>query len=197
MFPFSVETLSLTQIRTLYQERMTRDFPPDELKPLAMIEKALGRDQYICYGAVSGNEIFAYAYFVKLKESEKWYALFDYYAVRKDLRDQGVGSGFMQALIKGPLKEMDCVVLEVDDPACAETPEEADIRNRRLAFYLRNGLHDADITATVYGVQYKILTLPVGNSVSKEDVKRKYTALYQSILPARLFEQHFRIHEDA
>ena len=197
MLTFSVETLSLPQIRALYRERMKQDFPPDELKPLAMIEKALARDEYVCYGAVNGNDIRAYAYFVKLKEQGKPYALFDYYAVRQDIRDRGVGSRFMQALIAGPLKEMDCVLLEVDDPACAGTPKEADKRNRRLAFYLRNGLRDADAKATVYGVQFKILTLPVGRALSREEVRQKYAALYRALLPNSLFQEKVFIHPDS
>ena len=196
MLTFSVETLSLPQIRALYRERMKQDFPPDELKPLAMIEKALARDEYICYGAVNGKDILAYAYFVKLKEQEKPYALFDYYAVRQDIRDRGVGSRFMQALIAGPLRGMDCVLLEVDDPARAETPEETDKRKRRLAFYLRNGLRDADAKATVYGVQFKILTLPVGKALSREEVRQKYAALYRALLPESLFQEKVFIHPD-
>ncbi len=196
MLTFSVETLSLPQIRALYRKRMKQDFPPDELKPLAMIEKALARDEYICYGAVNGKDILAYAYFVKLKEQEKPYALFDYYAVRQDIRDRGVGSRFMQALIAGPLREMDCVLLEVDDPARAETQEETDKRKRRLAFYLRNGLRDADVKATVYGVQFKILTLPVGRALSREEVRQKYAALYRALLPESLFQEKVFIHPD-
>ena len=196
MDAFAVETLSLPQIRALYRERMTRDFPPDELKPLAMIEKALARDEYVCYGAVNGGGILAYAYFVMLKENGKPYALFDYYAVRQDIRDRGVGSRFMQALIAGPLREMDCVLLEVDDPDCAKTPEEKNKRNRRLAFYLRNGLRDADAKATVFGVQYKILTLPLGSAASRQEVRQKYAALYRSLLPARMFREHVFIHND-
>ena len=196
MDAFTVETLSLPQIRALYHERMTRDFPQDELKPLAMIEKALARGEYVCYGAVSEEDILAYAYFVKLKQNEKPYALFDYYAVRQDIRGQGVGSQFIQALIAGPLREMDCVLLEVDDPVCAQTQEEAEIRNRRLAFYLRNGLRDADVKATVYGVQFKILTLPVGSALSREEVRKKYAALYRALLPAALFQEKVFIHND-
>lgn len=196
MDAFTVETLSLPQIRALYRERMTRDFPPDELKPLAMIEKALARDEYVCYGAVNGSGILAYAYFVKLKENGKPYALFDYYAVRQEIRDRGVGSRFLQALIAGPLREMDCVLLEVDDPDCAQTPEEMNKRNRRLAFYLRNGLRDADAKATVFGVQYKILTLPLGSAVSQQAVRQKYAALYRSLLPARMFRENVFIHND-
>ena len=197
MDAFTVETLSLPQIRALYHERMTRDFPQDELKPLAMIEKALARGEYVCYGAVSEEDILAYSYFVKLKQNEKPYALFDYYAVRQDIRGQGVGSQFIQALIAGPLREMDCVLLEVDDPVCAQTQEEAEIRNRRLAFYLRNGLRDADVKATVYGVQFKILTLPVGSALSREEVRKKYAALYRAFMPPKLFAEKVFLHEDA
>ncbi|MBR3106673.1 MAG: GNAT family N-acetyltransferase [Clostridia bacterium] len=196
MLSFSIESLSLSQVRTLYGGRMREDFPPAELKALALIEQALERQQYVCYGAVDGEEILAYAYFAMLKEQGRPYALFDYFAVKKELRDQGVGSRFLQALIAGPLREMDCVLLEVDDPACAETPEEADIRNRRLAFYLRNGLRDADVKATVFGVQFKILTLPVSDAVPRNEVRRKYAALYRALLPRRLFEANVFIHAD-
>ena len=97
--------------------------------------------------------------------------------IRREIRDEGVGSRFLQALISGPLRNMDCVLLEVDDPACADTPEEADIRNRRLSFYLRNGLRDTDVKATVYGVQFKILTLPVGHESSASAPARAILAL--------------------
>lgn len=196
MLSFSVETLSLSQVRALYRERMKDDFPPDEIKRLGIIERAMGRGEYICYGAADGEDILAYAFFARLHENGRPCALFDYFAVRRELRGQGVGSRFLQALIAGPLRDMDCVLLEVDDPACANTPEEAEIRNRRLAFYLRNGLRDADAKATVYGVQFKILTLPVGSAVSREEAKRKYAALYRSLLPAREFETRVFIHPD-
>ena len=197
MTDFSMETLSFARIRALYRERMTQDFPPDELKPLSMIELAYSLGEYVCYGAVSGDEILAYAYFVKLKEQGRPYALFDYFAVKQELRGQGVGSRFLQALIAGPLREMDCVLLEVDDPVCADTPEEAVKRSRRLAFYLRNGLRDAEVKATVYGVQFKILALPVGRLISKAEAKEKYAALYRALMPPKLYAEKVFIHEDA
>ena len=196
MDAFTVETLSLPQIRAIYRERITQDFPQDEIRPLAMLEKALARGEYVCYGAVSEKDILAYAFFVKLKQNEKPYALFDYYAVRQDIRDRGVGSRFIQALIAGPLREMDCVLLEVDDPGCAQTPEEAEKRNRRLAFYLRNGLRDTDVKATVFGAQFKILTLPLGSAVSREEVRQKYAALYRALLPPVLFQEKVFIYND-
>ena len=159
-----------------------------------MIERAIARGEYICYGAMAREDILAYAYFVKLKEQGAPYALFDYYAVKKEVRDQGVGSRFLQALIRGPLKNMRCVLLEVDDPAFADSDGEAEIRNRRLGFYLRNGLRDTQVTATVFGVRFKILALPVGDALTAEEVRQKYAALYRALQPPRLFEAKVFIH---
>ena len=72
----------------------------------------------------------------------------------------------MRGLIAGPfLADADAVLLEVDEPDAAVTPEELDTRNRRLAFYLRNGLHDSGVRADVYGVTYRLLTLPAGREL--------------------------------
>ena len=191
---FEVRELSLAQIRSVYSERMTRDFPPDELKPLQAIERALERGVYACYGAMDGTEVLAYAFFVNLSEPGGRYALLDYYAVRQELRGQGVGSRFIQALMAGPLREMDCVLLEVDDPACAETAEDLSARTRRMDFYLRNGLRDTSVTAEVYRVKYRILTLPLGSMSSVEETRRIYAALYRAILPEGVYESMVRIY---
>ena len=97
--------LTLLQLRVLYARRMVEDFPPDELKPLWMIERALDEGRYSCFGWFEGGEILAYALFVRLGRT----ALFDYYTVRRDLRDSGDGSRFIRALIERPLAGMDCV----------------------------------------------------------------------------------------
>ena len=182
--PFRIEPLTLEQIRMLYRERLTSDFPPDELKPLSRIERALSRGEYTCYGAMEGGEILAYAFFVISGRR----ALFDYYAVARDLRDRGIGSRFIRALIEGPLSNMDCVLLEVDDPDRA-TGAEAVLREKRLSFYLRNGLTDTGVRAEVYQVWYRILALPVGDALSPEDVRHIYSDLYHTVLPAELYDR--------
>ena len=47
---FGIRALEADEIRSLYRERLTRDFPPNELKPLDMIERALRRDRYVSTG---------------------------------------------------------------------------------------------------------------------------------------------------
>ena len=45
-----MELLQLTdkQIRTIYLERIKKDFAPDEIKPLSRIRKALAEGNYAC-----------------------------------------------------------------------------------------------------------------------------------------------------
>lgn len=180
-----IQQLSLNQIRKLYSERLKRDFPPDEIKPLARIERALARGEYVCYGAMEGKAILAYAFFVVAGHR----ALFDYFAVAEELRDTGIGSRFMRKLMDGPLSEMDCVLLEVDDPDCGRGHEEVALRNRRLAFYLRNGLADTGVRTKVYGVDFRILSLPVGHMPSFDETREVYAELYHTILPLKLYEK--------
>lgn len=183
--------LTLLQLREIYEQRMVEDFPPDELKPLWMIERALDEGRYSCFGWFEGREILAYALFVRLGRT----ALFDYYAVRRDLRDSGVGSRFIRALIEGPLAGMDCVLLEVDDPDEAPDERELDVRERRLRFYMRNGLRDTGARATVFGVAFRILALPVGPMPGPEAARRVYSELYRAMLPEKLYREQVHIRD--
>lgn len=182
---FTLRPLGLAEIRALYRSRMTADFPPDELKPLSAIEGAMARGEYACFGAMDGDGdgTLAYAFFVTLGRR----ALFDYFAVARKLRGRGIGSRFLQALIAGPLRDMDCVLLEVDDPDFAPDAAERDTRRRRLAFYLRNGLADTGVRATVWHVAYRVLALPVGRIPTPIEAREIYGALYRAIMPPRVY----------
>ena len=183
MQPFTVEELTLAQIRALYEGRLREDFPPAEIKPLSAIERAMRRGEYVCFGAMAGEDILSYAFFIRLNGI----ALFDYFAVKKEARGTGIGSAFIKALMAGKLSGMDAVLLEVDDPAFAGDEAEQDIRDRRLRFYLRNGLVDTSVTSQVYGVRFRILALPVGPCPSPDDTRRMYADLYRAVMPPRIF----------
>ena len=45
----------------------------------------MARGEYVCYGAMDGEAILAYAFFVVVGRR----ALFDYFAVAEELRDRG------------------------------------------------------------------------------------------------------------
>ena len=191
-FELKIHVLDLAQIRTVYRERLIRDFPVDEVKPLPMIERALKRGDYCCYGGFSGDNLMAYAFFVTVQEQGKSLWLFDYLAVEENHRDHGIGSAFLQALSKEVLSAADIVLLEIDDPDHAEG-EERIRRLRRAAFYSRNGLINTNVTARVFGVDFRILEIPLRGSHSPDECRLCYSACYQHMLPPMLYRRMVHI----
>ena len=157
-----------------------------------MIERAIRRGEYRCYGGFDSVGLAAYAFFVTIRENGQAVWLFDYLAVDRERRDQGVGSAFLQALRQEVLPEADMVLLEIDDPAAAEGEELAH-RLRREAFYVRNGLIDTGITAQVFGADFRLLEIPVHGTHAKEACRTGYDAIYRRLLPPLLFRHNVHI----
>ena len=179
METMDVRLLTLPQVRDVYRQHIIRDFPADECKPLFAIERAMERGEYLCFGAFREDTLLAYAFFVALDGDY----LFDYLAVCQGLRGQGIGSRFLQTLMRGPLREAACVLLEIDDPDHAEDAEARALRLRRERFYLRNGLTHTGVTAYVFHVHYKILELPICPPHARQEVGDIYRRLYHAIMP--------------
>ena len=184
-------TLTKDEIADTYKRYMKKDFPRDELKPLSRILSSLEKDQYICYGIFSGESLCGYAYLVSLTEEGKKYYLLDYFATVKKLRGQGIGSEFLKMLSK-EVCSAEMLLCEAESTNNV-SGDEARIRNRRIAFYLRNGFIDTGVTASVFGVEFVILELDLGKCHTKEQVRENYARLYRSFLPERLYRLFVRI----
>lgn len=176
------------QVEKLYHTRMKKDFARNELKPLAGMKRSWEKNAYDCYGLFEGDEILGYAFFVRQGENY----LFDYLAIAEGHRGEGLGSVFLRQLAER-LRGADCVVGEVEDPDKARDEETRIERERRLQFYLRNGYLKTDLTARVFGVDYRLLEVPTAVSHTADEIRRIYTELYREILPAFFFKTQFRI----
>ena len=171
---------------------MKADFPRDELKPLSTILAAMKKGCYACYTAVEGDALQGYAFFYVLEEEKGRDYLFDYFAIVPELRDRGVGSAFLR-LLSIQLKDALCVTGEVEDPERTEDPSEREKRNRRLSFYLNNGFLDPGIRSRLFGVDYRVLEMPVSQSHSREELRHIYDHLYHSMLPPAFYRRQFII----
>lgn len=175
-------------VEGLYKSRLKRDFARNELKPLSAIRRLWDRDAYDCYGLFRGEELLGYAFFVRIGRNY----LFDYLAIEAGRRDEGLGSVFLRQLA-ACLTEADCVVGEVEDPDKAEDEAERALRERRLRFYLRAGYRRTDLTARVFGADYRVLEVPTGRDHSPDELRAVYTGLYRAILPAPFMKTQFRV----
>ena len=189
-----VDRLNRDQIRFVYQEYMQKDFPDNERKPLKIIEKAVMKQTYECFGLFEGEEICGYAFFVKLmNEDGRADYLFDYLAIREELRDQGLGGTFL-SLLTDFFSDAHCMLGEVENPEFAQNEEERKTQERRLRFYLKNGIVDTGVTTRVFGVEYRILEVVFDERHTPEQTKEIYQRLYQSFLPKLVCSTKIIVH---
>ena len=72
------------------------------------------------------------------------------------------GTEEMRELYGEQFRNASSVLVEVDDPACADSDEEKAVRKRRLTFYLKSGLRDTGARYRAFGVSFLILECPAG-----------------------------------
>ena len=176
------------QIRQVYRDYLTKDFPPSERKTLEMIEEYVRKGVYECLGLFEEDKIIGYAFLVRMGKV----CLVDYLAVVPEKRDQGVG-GKLLNLLGTYLRDEDAVIGEVEIPAEAENEEEQLTRTRRLNFYLRNGLIDTGVNAVCFGVPFEILRFDNGRELTMQDVCSLYEKIYRFLLPPGWFEDNIFI----
>lgn len=183
--------LTREEIASVYNTHMKKDFPRDELKPLSMVMSSLDKEQYFCYGIFDSDTLCGYAYFVSLLIDGKQICLLDYFAVVSGMRDSGIGSEFLH-LLRNELTDAEMLICESEDPSAAADSEKL-TRERRIAFYLRNGFVDTGASASVFGVDYVLLELDFGRRHSPEEIRAGYSALYSSFLPEKLYNRIVRV----
>ena len=132
----------------------------------------------------------AYAYFVA--DYEKRMLLLDYFAVIPDTRGNGYGSAALQQL-REICADWKGIVIEVENNELAEDEAVRDIRNRRIAFYTRNGCHMTTTRSYVFGVDYRIMVLPVADERAEENMAQKVTGIYRCMHNEALLKENFKI----
>lgn len=157
-------------------ENMIDDFPQNELKPLDKLKQLYQSGNYICYGLYDGINCMAYAYFLVNPNGRM--KLLDYLAVSKACRGKGIGREFLEAVLKWEGGQT-YVMIEVENPAASESEEERQMRNGRIAFYEKCGMHMTSVRTEAFYVPYCIM----GNheEVDEEILKKEYMNMYYTM----------------
>ena len=180
-----LQQLTKLQVEELYNAHMVEDFPRDELKPLAIILKAMDDGRYESLGLFDGEVMIGYVYLVKLGRDY----LVDYLATFPDKRNNGAG-GIMVGLIKEHLMDAANIIVEVEDPKYAEDEAQRNLQERRLLFYLRNGCLDTGVRVRTFGVPYIVLSLGELAIKDPEGIWELYQSTYRELLPEKMFREN-------
>lgn len=173
-----IRCLELAQARAVYKEQMERDFPPDELKPFAAIERMMRAGIYEPLAFYENGRLCAYAWQTVL--AERRCALIDYFAVLAPLRGGGTGTRALRELAGYYAPRKAALIIECEHPA--EAPDPATAR-RRIGFYLRAGARATAMESRVYGVRYQIYALPCGENAPDAEINADLKEIYRTMVP--------------
>lgn len=168
---------------------MARDFHKGEIKPLWRILYLWLQGRYLGYGYFEGEARVGYMLFYK-PSREDANTLLDYYAIEPSYRSKGYGSAFFQAVCT----QVPGLVLEVEDPAFSLDEQDRVKRERRIAFYQRNGCKMTRLKASIKEEHYCIMAGPATDGAR---LLAPMNRLYQGIFGQAFMEKHIRLKEGA
>ena len=176
------------EIRLLYANALSRDFPPSELKSLSAILNMYHKGLYEVLGAYLNHQLVAYALLYCPHDDR--FLLLDYLAVDPEFRNQGIGTALLKQLRSHYAERADALLIECERPIAA--PDELEAR-KRIRFYMQVGAVLTSVRVWLFDVEYSILVLPCMQAVPKCDWAVKILELYQQMLPPELYERNVRL----
>lgn len=183
--------LSQEQVADIFHTHMQQDFPPAEVKPLAVLHDLMERGVYAPYGWFDeAGRLTAYTFFVKAPQGQV--LLLDYFAVCSAYRNHGYGSQCL-AQMKTLCQGVAGVLAEVEDPAQSHSAEEETIRRRRVAFYQRNGMRETTVRSVLFGVPYVLHYGALTADVADDELERELEAIYHTLFPQSVYEAQAKI----
>ncbi len=146
-----LRTLNKEELTALYRNEMTEDFPSAELKPLSAMLRLMDLGRYDPLLVTEGGEAVGYA-MLWLAEGRAG-ALLEYFGVLRGKRNGGLGTRILE-LLAGRYSQL---FGEAEAPGEDASPEENDLRRRRIAFYQRSGFRVLDYQCALFGVRFHCL----------------------------------------
>lgn len=179
-----IRKIGFEEFSNIYRQYLVEDFPEAEVKPLEVIEEAFSSGRYSACILEDGHNVSAYASFIR---NDNDVVLLDYFAVTQGAgRGGGLGSQFIRELVREV--KTGGFILECEVPEKAANESEKMIRQKRIAFYERNGAIVTDTSAEVFGVDFQLLYMPVAKSLEQIDIAKEFMELYRNILPEALYK---------
>ena len=197
MADLQVKELTLDQAEKVYREYLKADFPPEEVKPFSTIRGMWEKKSYCAYGFYekagedAADGLCAYAFL--MADHMKRMLLLDYFAVSSQLRGSGYGSKALQ-LLRKECADWNGVVVEVEDDEIPDLDARTrDIRKRRISFYTNAGCRMTTARSRLWGVDYRIMVMPLMDLRAEENAAEKVISVYQCMYEGEILKKYFEI----
>lgn len=148
---YRLKSIELSEYGAVYK-RITEDFAPGEYPPYIVLRNQLKKG--VQKGVYLLHREKPVAYSICAEGDRYNYVLISLFAVYKENRGKRYGSKFLQEIIKY-YTSRDGIIVEVEKPENAVTPQEKAIRERRIQFYEKAGFH------LLPGIDYSIWDVPM------------------------------------
>lgn len=199
-----VEKVSLGTAKRIYETYMKTDFPPEELKPFPVIEKMWEKDSYFVYafyenvpeGSIeeksdNGRVLCAYAFL--LADNKNRVLLLDYFAVCEQKRGTGYGSHAL-SLLRDTCADWNALIVEVENDEMEDIDDKTrTTRKRRISFYTGAGCYMTDVRSRLWGVNYRIMVMPLSDRYAREHIEEKLVSLYRGMYNEKKLKENFEI----
>lgn len=198
------EKVSLETAREIYETYMKADFPPEEIKPFPVIEKMWKKNSYFVYAFYedaakrrkvqnAGERRVPCAYAFLLADNKNQVLLLDYFAVLKEKRGEGYGSHAF-SLLREACADWNALVVEVENDELSDIDDETrTTRKRRISFYTEAGCRMTDVRSRLWGVDYRIMVMPLSDRYAGERIEEKLKSLYSGMYNENKLKENFVI----
>ena len=194
---YIIKKVTVEQIDTIYNSYMVKDFPKSELKPLDRIKYTMEKGLSEVIALYEGDKIQSYAVLIIPEEGE--YALLDYYAVVKEYRGKGIGHVMFEQIVeylrghslKGQTKCVKGLIIECESLETSPCEDERITRSRRIKFYESCGCRRLDLRSELFGVEYVILEMQVGQDNDNPALK-DLELIYRQMFKKKHFEERVK-----
>ncbi len=186
--------LTEEELAELCDTALLQDFPAAELRPKAATLKMLRRGVYRPWGVfVSESDMPGCppmerlaAYLLIACPLAEGPVLLDYFAVRPDFRESGVGAELLSELA---LREGRDILIEAETP---ETAPDTPLARRRLGFYHRCGALPTPWWDRVFQGRFDVLVLPAPGTKRPGVLSPSaLTAIYHALAPGEEYVKSF------
>ena len=176
---YILKKLTPPEIGEAYEKVFREAFPPEELKPLFVMEKMSAEGQYDILGLYKGGESLGYI----CCWLDMPFVLIDYLCVDCRFRNCGLGAEMLR-LIREFYPETTVFIGEAEAPT-GDSAADAIIR-RRLDFYKRCGAETLGYDCALFGVHYKCIVWNKGG-FDEEEILRRHDGFYRRNFTPKMY----------